>query len=272
MTPGQHLADLDDLALLRLIRAEPAGSQARADACAVLVARYVPLVRACARKYRGSPEPAEELMQAGYVGLMKAINRFDSAAGQGLAPYALPCISGEIKRHFRDRRWQLRVRRPAQELVLEMRAAAGTLTQQLGHPPGDAELAAHLGVTTDDIADARRADLSFHTWSLDAPVTSGDGTARLSDLLGAEDSGVEHALDMSAVAAHWGELPRREQRILLMRFYGNMTQSQIGDRLGISQMHVSRLMTQSLGYLRARLLGDDEPDGQPGELPVAGTG
>jgi RNA polymerase sigma-B factor len=256
--PAPDLPGYDDRALLILIRSLPPDSDQRAAACEALVARYQPLVRSCARKYRGSPESPEELIQVGYVGLMKAINGFDPAAGDSLAPYALPCISGEMKRHFRDKRWQIRVRRPAQELVLEIRNTTGDLTQQLGHSPCDAELATHLGVTPADIADARRADLSFHAWSLDAPACDGSDSASLGELLGEEDPQVQHTLDMTALAAHWNELPGRQQRILLMRFYGNMTQSEIGDRLGISQMHVSRLLAQSLSYLRDRLLGPDE--------------
>jgi RNA polymerase sigma-B factor len=263
---AQDLAGQGDQDLLSLIQSLPPDSRRRAAACEVLVDRYQPLVQSCARKYRGGPETAEELMQVGYVGLMKAITRFDPAAGRSLAPYALPCISGEMKRHFRDKQWQVRVRRPAQELVLEIRKATGDLTQELGHCPGDRELASRLSVSADDILDARRADQSFQAWSLDAPVTGGAGSASLSELLGEEDPQVEHTLDMTAVAAHWAELPRRQQRILLMRFYGNMTQAEIGDRLGISQMHVSRLIAQSLDYLRECLLGPDRSSGQPARI------
>ena len=248
----------DDRTLLGLIRSLPPDSRQRAAACELLVTRYQPLVRSCARKYRGSPEPPEELMQVGYVGLMKAINRFDPAAGDNLAAYAPPCVSGEMKRHFRDRRWQIRVRRPAQELVLQIRNTTGDLAQELGHSPGDGELATHLGVAADDIAAARRADHSSHAWSLDAPTADDSGCASLGALLGEEDPQVQHTLGMTALAAHWKELPRRQQRILLMRFYGNMTQAEIGDRPGISQMHVSRLLARSLGYLRERLPGPDE--------------
>jgi RNA polymerase sigma-B factor len=255
--PPQDASGHDDQELVSLIHSLPPDSARRAAACEVLVGRYQPLVRSCARRYLGSPESPEELMQVGYVGLMKAINRFDPAAGSSLASYAQPCISGEMKRHFRDKRWQVRVRRPAQELVLEIRKATGQLTQELGHSPADSELARHLSVSTADILEARLADLSLHAWSLDAPIVAGADSAKLGELLGEEDPQVQHTLDMTAVAAHWNELPRRQQRILLMRFYGNMTQAEIGARLGISQMHLSRLMTQSLGYLRECLLGPD---------------
>jgi RNA polymerase sigma-B factor len=256
--PAQDLAHWDDDKLLRLVRSLPLGDQRRSAACEVLVTRYQPLVRSCARKYWSGPESADELMQVGYVGLMKAINKFDPAFGGSLAAYAFPSVSGELKRHFRDRCWQVHVKRSAQELVLELRTAARDLTQRLGRTPGDAELAAHLRVTVSDVQDARRADLGFHAWSLDAPLSGEDETASLADLLGEEDGQVEHALDMAAVSVHWNELPERQQRILLLRFYGNKTQAEIGETLGISQMHVSRLLTQSLSYLRECLLGPEE--------------
>jgi RNA polymerase sigma-B factor len=150
------------------------------------------------------------------------------------------------------------VKRSAQELALEMRAAIRDLTQQLGRAPDDGELAGHLKVTLDQLADARQADQGFSAWSLDAPVTGEGESGSLGEFLGEDDPQVEHTLDMAAVSAHWHELPERQQRILLMRFYGNMTQAEIGARLGISQMHVSRLMAQSLAYLRDCLLDPEE--------------
>ena len=260
------LAELDDQDLLRLIHDEPADSRARATACEVLVVRYELLVSSCARRYQGSPESTDELMQVGYVGLMKAINRFDPDFGTSLAPYALACVSGEIKRHFRDRRWQVRVKRSAQELVLEMRTAAADLAQQLQRTPTDDELARHLRVDIEDIRAARSADLGFSAWSLDAPLSEEAEAGSLAELLGEEDPQMEHAVDMAALGVHWDELPKRQQRILLLRFYGNMTQAEIGQQLGLSQMHVSRLISQSLSYLRERMLGPDQSElgHQPG--------
>ena len=240
--------------MLAKVRALPRDNELRAAACEILVERYQKLVRSCVRQYRGSPEPTEDLMQVGYVGLLKAINNYDPEVGDSLSAYAQPCVSGEIKRHFRDKRWQIHVRRSAQELLLELRKATEELTQQLGRAPGEAELAERLGVSQDDMQEARQADLVFSTYSLDAPLSDRDDPAMLADVLGDDDPGVAHTIDMEAVSAHWEELPEREQRILVMRFYGNLTQTEIGERLGISQMHVSRLLTRALGHLKSRLL------------------
>ena len=221
------------------------------------MARYRGLVRACVNRYRASPEPTEDLVQVGYLGLMKAINNFDPGIGHSLGAYAQPCITGEIKRYFRDKRWHAHVERPVQELQLQVRSASQQLAQRLGRVPCDADLAEHLGVGEDAIRDARQAHLLMQPCSLDAPLAGQPDGASLADVLGQEDPAVEHTLMMQTLRVHWHELPRREQRILLMRFYSEMTQSQIGERLGISQMHVSRLLSHAIGYLHERILGTD---------------
>jgi RNA polymerase sigma-B factor len=254
MTRAELQADSDTVLLARL-RPLPHDSAERKAICEILVARYAGLVQSCVRPYLASPEPAEDLLQVGYVGLLKAINNFDPDYGESLGAYAAPCISGEIKRYFRDRRWQIRVSRHAQELLLEMRAAEETLAHQLGRAPDNRELAAHLGVPEADVLRARRARQAFTAVSLDTPLSGADDPGPLGDLLGAEDPAISHATDMEALHAHLEELPEREQRILALRFYGNLTQAQIGDRLGISQMHVSRLLERALNQLRAQLTG-----------------
>jgi RNA polymerase sigma-B factor len=261
-TVKEDLAGLDDQALLGLVQSLPRGSQRRAAAYELLVARYQGLVRSCVRPYWRSAVPSQDLMQVGYVGLLKAIGNFDPAAGTSLAAYARPCISGELKRYFRDKRWPLRVMRPVQELVLLIRDATGPLAQQLGRTPTDSDLARHLGVSGDEVRQARQAQLAFTPFSLDAPLAGQPAVASLADVLGEEDPRLEHMLSMRAVATHWGELPPREQQILIMDFRGGMTQTQIGQQLRISQMHVSRLRARALGHLRARLLGP-EPHAVP---------
>jgi RNA polymerase sigma-B factor len=254
----EDLAGLDDGALLGIAGALPPTSDRRVAACGLLVARYRWLVRSCVRPYLRSPEPAEDLMQVGYIGLLKAIGNFDPAICGSLPAYARPCISGELKRHFRDKRWPVHVKRSVQRLVLETREATWQLAQELGRTPADADLARYLGVSSDELRHARRAELAFQTFSLDAPLAGQPGISTLADLLGEQDPRLEHMLGMHAVAAHWDELPRREQKILVMDFRGGLTQTEIGRQLGISQMHVSRLRTRALGYLRSRLLDLDE--------------
>src|SRR6516165_10999354 len=178
----ESLAGLDDRELLRIVRSQPLASARRAAACELLVSRHRNLVRSCVQRYNRSPEPTEDLMQVGYVGLLKAINNFDPDVGGSLAAYAQPCISGEIKRHFRDKRWQIHVERSMQELVLQVREATRQLTQELGHMPDDAEVSSHLGVSSDDMQEARQADMVFSTYSLDAPMSDRDDPALLADM------------------------------------------------------------------------------------------
>ena len=258
LPPHAELAALSDNALLARLRPLPRGSAGREAICEILVSRYAGLVRSCVRPYQLSPEPVEDLLQVGYVGLLKAINYFDPACAHSLGAYARPCVSGEIKRHFRDRRWQVRVGRRAQELLLEMRAAEEMLTHQLGRAPGDRELARHLDAAEDDVRQARQACQVFTACSLDAPLPGSEDPALLGDMLGQDDPDLARATDIEAVRAHLDELPEREQRIVLWRFYGNLTQSQIGDRLGISQMHVSRLLDRALTYLRTQITESTE--------------
>jgi RNA polymerase sigma-B factor len=256
-----HLAELQalpDNELLARIHQLPNDTAEHEAICEILVTRYAALVQSCVRPYRNSPEPAEDLLQVGYLGLLKAINNFNPDYGDNLAAYAAPTISGEIKRHFRDRRWQIRVSRRSQELLLELRTAEETLTQQLGRSPDTSELAAHLGVPEDDIQQARQANQAFTAFSLDAPLSDDADTGVLADLLGEDDPAVAHAIDIDAVQAHLDDLPDREQRILMLRFYGNLTQEQIAQRLGISQMHVSRLLAHALTYLRAQITDPEE--------------
>jgi RNA polymerase sigma-B factor len=260
--PAADGTDVGDPELVKLVQSLPRDSEERNAAYEKLIGRYESLVRACAQRYRHSPEPPEELMQVGYVGLLKAINNFNPSFGSNLASYAQPCIAGEIKRHFRDKRWHVHVKRSTQELRLELRRARAELTQQLSRAPKDDELADHLGISHDELRDAQRADLAFQASSLDAPRSAGPDPGNLADTLGEDDPQLEHTLNIESVWAHWGDLPVREQRLLMMRFYGNMTQAEIGERLGISQMHVSRLLAGALGYLREHVLGpgaDNEP-------------
>jgi RNA polymerase sigma-B factor len=195
----------------------------------------------------------EDLMQVGYLGLLKAISHFNPELGSGLIAYAQPCVSGELKRHFRDRRWQVRVHRASQEHMLAVRDTRAVLTQQLGRPPGDEEIAEATGLGLAELREAERAEMAFRPYYLDAPVSTEDEAATFGELLGTDDPSIERTLDSDALWAHLPGLPERQQRILAMRFYGNMTQAEIGERLGISQMHVSRLLDVALTSLRDAL-------------------
>ena len=264
----KELAGLGDLELLQIFRSLPPASVRRAAACEVLVARYRGLVLSCARRFRRTAEPAEDLMQAGYLGLVKAITRFDPAAGGSLAAFAQVTVSGELKRHFRDTYWPVHVARPVKELVVNARTATAQLSQDLGRTPAEPDLARYLSVTPADLREAQRAEMAFAPRSLDAPAGSDPDAGTVADRLGASDPAIEHMLGMKAVATHWGELPARERRALVLRFYGDMTQDQIGVRLGVSQMQVSRILSSALRYLRPRVFGPaEDPSGRSAAGP-----
>jgi RNA polymerase sigma-B factor len=251
----QDLEGLENGKLLVIVRSLPRGNRRREAACDVLVSRHSGLVRSCVRRYSRSPGLFEDLMQVGYVGLMKAISNFDPAIGGSLAAYAQPSITGEIKKHFRDKHWPVHVGRQAQELMLEVRSASGQLAQDLGRMPAESDVARHLGVSGEALRSARRAEMALQPGSLDAPMRGGPGAVSLADVLGDEDPRMDHMLAMQAVAAHWNELSPRERNILVMRYYGDMSQVEIGRQLGLSQMHISRLLTRALEYLRPRVFG-----------------
>ena len=166
----RELAELDDRELLGIAGSPPRFSQRRIAACELLVGRYRGLVWSCVQRYRRGPESAEDLMQVGYVGLVAAINNFDPAAGCSLATYARSHINGEIRRHYRDKGWQLHVVRPVKELVMQARTATWQLAQELGRTPTESDLAASLGVSGHDLRDAQLAEMAFHPASLDAPL------------------------------------------------------------------------------------------------------
>jgi RNA polymerase sigma-B factor len=255
--------DAADETLIELVQSLPITSTRRAEAYEALVHRYEFVVKACVRRYRDSPEPMEDLMQVGYLALLKAINNYDPELGPGLIAYAQPCVSGELKRHFRDKRWQVRVQRASQEHMLAVRDARAGLTQQLGRSPDNHELAEAAGLSLDELREAEHAEMAFRPYYLDAPVSADEDAATFGELLGGDDPGIEHALNSEALWVHWSALPQRQQRILALRFYGNMTQAEIGERLGISQMHVSRLLDAALTRLRDSLTGGAGRPGRP---------
>ncbi len=218
---------------------------------AVLVEQHLPLVRYFARRYVGRGEPLDDLLQAGSVGLVKAVDRFDPARGLEFSTYAAPTILGEIRRHFRDRTWAVHVHRGLQELTAEITRCVGELTQELNRSPSVAELCARSGRTEEQVLEALDCAAAYTAESLETPHGE-DRT--LGDSLGGEDPALVDVELHESLGPALATLPERERRILQLRFYGNLTQSQIAAQLGISQMHVSRLLARTLATLRQQLL------------------
>jgi RNA polymerase sigma-B factor len=217
---------------------------------AELVERFLPLARDLARRYRHTEEPFDDLLQVASLGLIKAIDRFDPDRGTKFTSYAAPTILGELKRHFRDTGWALRVPRDLQERALAVNRETESLSKQLGRSPTPRELARALGHSVEEVFEAREAAASYETASLDAPTTHDDDeAASLVDLMGGEDPAHELVDDRNAVASTWKELPEGERQVLELRLRYDLTQREIGQRIGYSQMHVSRLLRRALSRL-----------------------
>lgn len=223
-----------------------------------LVHLHLPLVEHCARRFRNRGEPYEDLVQVGTIGLIKSIDRFDTERGVEFSTYATPTIIGEIKRYFRDKGWAIRVPRRLQELRMQIGAATAELTQSLGRSPTPRELAEAIGCTVEEIVEGIESSNAYSTLSLDATDDSDDGgSSSMLDAIGIDDEGLEHVEIRESIKPLLEKLPAREKKILLLRFFKNMTQSQIAEEIGVSQMHVSRLLSRTLEQLRTSL---EEPD------------
>jgi len=212
----------------------------------------MPLVRALANRYAGRGEPLEDLVQVGSVGLIKAVDRFDVDRGVEFSSYAVPTIVGEIRRHFRDKAWAMHVPRRLKELSVRLSRVLDELTTELGRSPTVAELAEASGADEEEVIDALDSAHAYSTRSLSAPFEDG-GDDSLAEKLGEEDSGFEEIEDGSLIAAGLDALDERERRIVELRFFDEMTQSQIAAEVGISQMHVSRLLRRALTIMRGRI-------------------
>jgi RNA polymerase sigma-B factor len=222
-----------------------------------LVEMHLPLVEYLARRFRNRGEPLDDLVQVATIGLIKSVDRFDLERGVEFSTYATPTIVGEIKRHFRDKGWAIRVPRRLQELKLSLTKATSELSQKLGRSPTVAELAGHLGMSEEEVLEGLESANAYSAVSLDAPDGGDEDSPAVADTLGAEDESLEGVEYRESLKPLLDQLPPREKRILLLRFFGNMTQSQIAADLGISQMHVSRLLARTLTQLRAGLLADE---------------
>ncbi|MER6094723.1 RNA polymerase sigma factor SigF [Streptomyces sp. NPDC001728] len=222
-----------------------------------LIELNLPLVRYAAARFRSRNEPMEDIVQVGTIGLIKAIDRFDCERGVEFPTFAMPTVVGEIKRFFRDTSWSVRVPRRLQELRLALTKASDELAQKLDRSPTVPELAAVLGVSEEDVVDGLAVGNAYTASSLDSPSTEDDGgEGSLADRLGYEDTALEGVEYRESLKPLLAKLPPRERQIIMLRFFANMTQSQIGEEVGISQMHVSRLLTRTLAQLRDGLIGD----------------
>jgi RNA polymerase sigma-B factor len=230
-----------------------AGTSEHEQIRAVLIERHLPLVAFMARKFADRGEPLDDLIQVGTIGLIKAIDRFEISKGFEFSTFATPTIVGEIKRHFRDKTWAVRVPRRLQELGASVTKATNELTHKLDRSPTPKEIAKHLGITVDEVAEALESNAAYSTVSLD--VTS-DTSTSIGDSFGALDEALEGVEYRESLKPLLAELDDREKRILQMRFFENLSQSQIAAELGISQMHVSRILNKVLSHLREGLINN----------------
>jgi RNA polymerase sigma-B factor len=222
-----------------------------------LVEIHLPLVEYLARRFRNRGEPLDDLVQVATIGLIKSVDRFDLSREVEFSTYATPTIVGEIKRHFRDKGWAIRVPRRLQELKLSLTKATSELSQRNGRAPTVHELAEHLGMSEEEVLEGLESANAYSAVSLDAPDGGDDDSPAVADSLGMIDEALEGVEYRESLKPLLEKLPAREKRILMLRFFGGMTQSQIAAELGISQMHVSRLLARTLAQLREGLLAED---------------
>jgi RNA polymerase sigma-B factor len=226
-----------------------------------LVEQFLPLATRLAQRYRRGAEPLEDLAQVASVGLLKAIDRFDPERGTAFSSFAVPTIAGELKRYFRDKGWAIRVPRDLQELAQRVDRATDRLMHELGRTPTVSEIADDLGVTLEQVLEAREAAAAHRAESLDRPCCDDQEAARVADTLGAPEPGYLQAEHAATLEAMMSVLSDREREILRLRFAEDLTQSEIGQRVGVSQMHVSRLLREAVTRLRETA--------QPSENPAA---
>ena len=231
-----------------------------------LVREHMPVAEHIARRFSHRGESQEDLTQVATLGLINAVDRFDPERGVDFLSYAVPTIMGEVRRHFRDTGWAVRMPRRLQELHLSVSSAISSLSQELGRAPTPSELATHIGISKDDVYKGLEAGNAYRSASLDELLTDTDEIP-LGDAIGENDSELAEVENREAIRPLLDELDERERKILLMRFFRSMTQTQIAEQIGISQMHVSRLLARTLSWLRNRLETEAPPDteGQPAE-------
>jgi RNA polymerase sigma-B factor len=218
-----------------------------------LVRGFLPVAQHIARRFANRGEPLDDLVQVATVGLINAINRFSPERGSDFFSFAVPTISGEVRRHFRDLGWSMRVPRRLKDMHVSINSVVSELSQRLGRAPKPSEIADRLGVPVSEVLEGLEASEAYRSSSLDEMLSSEQGSATVGELVGQADAELARIDFQQSLRPLLSELAERERTIVLLRFFGNMTQTQIAEHVGISQMHVSRLLTQTLDRLRSRL-------------------
>ena len=234
---------------LRLLRAyhEHGDTRARDELCQ----RFMPLARQLARRYQRGNEPLDDLVQVASLGLIKAIDRYSLDRGTAFSSYAVPTILGELKRYFRDVGWAVHVPRGMQERIMQVNSHVEVLSRKLGRSPTPAEIGAEIGASPEAVLEAMEASVAYEASSLDAPRAHEDDSDSYADSIGAEDDAYEQIEYLQTIAPTMRALPERDRLVLKLRFEDDLTQSEIADRIGVSQMHVSRLIRRALTRLRS---------------------
>jgi RNA polymerase sigma-B factor len=239
--------------MFRTLQELPDGSAKSTRRADAIVERCLPLADHIARRFDGRGEPRDDLVQVARVGLVNAVIRFDVDAGSDFVSFAVPTIMGEVRRHFRDNSWSVKVPRRLKELHLRLGAATAELSQKLGRAPTPSELAAELEMDREEIVEGLVAGSSYNTLSIDGAGGGTEEAPAIADTLGDVDLNLDQIENRESLRPLLASLPERERQVLLLRFFESMTQTQIAERVGISQMHVSRLLAKSLARLRDQL-------------------
>jgi RNA polymerase sigma-B factor len=218
-----------------------------------LVRGYLPVAQHIARRFANRGEPIDDLVQVATVGLIHAIDRFSAERGADFFSFAVPTISGEVRRHFRDLGWSMRVPRRLKDMHVAINTAVSELSQQLGRAPRPSEIAQRLDLPVAEVLEGLEAAEAYRSSSLDEMLSSEQGSATVGELVGAADAELDRVEYRQVLQPLLDELPPRERTILMLRFFGNLTQTQIGEQVGVSQMHVSRLLGQTLERMRKQL-------------------
>ena len=229
------------------------GDPVRDDLRDQLVRGYLPVAQHIARRFANRGEPLDDLVQVATVGLINAINRYSPDRGTDFFSFAVPTISGEVRRHFRDLGWSMRVPRRLKDMHVSINGVVSELSQSLGRAPKPTEIAERLGVPVSEVLEGLEASEAYRSSSLDEMLSSAQGSATVGELVGGADAELDRVDFRQALRPALADLAPRERTIVMLRFFGNMTQTQIAQEVGISQMHVSRLLTQTLDRLRSRL-------------------